>query len=142
MNVVKMATGLKGKKIMKWIRYRSMCSSGYNKWEYIELPSYISIRDNDAVIDFIEDRDDVPTWSEHYRRVEWKSVKSLPKKIIERRIESAKSNIEHYQRIIDELKKMTPAKTDPNEIERKRKVKKMNNRWKKLGRLDMIEEIK
>lgn len=125
---------------MKWIRYRAMCSYGYNKWEYIELPDAISIRDNDAVIDFIEDQGNVPTWSEHYRRVEWKVAKSMPLKIINEKLESAKRSLKFYKSVIGELEKMTPAKTDPNEIERKRQKTKQNQYYKSIGRLDLIKK--
>lgn len=117
-----------------------MTSSGWSKWEYIEVPDWAT-SDKEELRDFFESQEDVATWSEHYRRVEWKRVKKLPRDILEGKIEKAKREIEYWQEILDELYKMEPAKRNPNVTENNKRIKKMNKIYRQKGLYHLVREF-
>jgi len=122
----------------RWYRYRSMTSSGYSQWNYINVPS--DVKTDKDFIEFFEERGDVPTWSEHYRQVEWKRCIKLPKNILDYEIRTTERQIEVLQMELQSLLKMAPSDVDHNEIERKNQKKKWNKIYKEKGLLHLIEK--
>jgi len=122
----------------KWYRYRSMSSSGYSHWNYVCIPDCLS---KEKITNYIEENcSDVPTWSEHYRKVEWKRCVKLPAKILETEIRNAKLAIADYKKLLESLEAMTPSKTDHNELERNRQKRKWNAIYRKQGLLHLIQK--
>jgi hypothetical protein len=125
---------------MKWYRYRSMSSSGYSLWTYIDVPSYIDSDDNELRM-FFEEQGNVPTWSEHYRGVEW----VLPANVLAEKVASAKSQLKFWRDKVKKLSVLEPSKTEDINIKERRRSKKkhirhMNNHYRKIGRLDLIKK--
>jgi hypothetical protein len=88
---------------MKYYKWREMMSSGYSSWAYIAIPDWVPHKD---VGQFLDDNNMLNNWSEHWRRVEWKIVKVMPRREIEDHIESAESSIEWHTEQLKMLKGM------------------------------------
>jgi hypothetical protein len=122
----------------RWYRYRSISSGGYSPWNYINVPS--DVKTEKDFREFFEERGDVPTWSEHYRKVEWKRCSKLPKSILDSEIRTTERQIEILQMELKALKETTPSNVDHNEIERNKQKKKWNKIYKEKGLLHLIKK--
>ena len=95
---------------MKFYKYRQMFSHGYTNWEYIHIPDCYGPKD---IEEYLENKNLLDKWSEHFRKVEYKRVTKLPKDISDRMIDeakrtinNAKTEIEYYQSFIKKMGKI------------------------------------
>lgn len=81
-------------KYTSWYKVRSNTSAGTGDWMYV----YIDTDNKDVLDELLTKYSDAPTWSEHYRGIDYKKVKTedVPKEVINRYIENFKLNIKFY----------------------------------------------
>lgn len=116
-----------------------MTSSGWSRWAYIHVPDWVGSSE-DELRNFFEEQEDVPTWSEHYRKVEWKRLKKLPLKVIEENKDHAKERIKFWREMLRKLDKIESTPIDINEVEKKRQKNKINKIYKEKGLLHLIKK--
>jgi hypothetical protein len=88
---------------MKYYKYRQKFSSGVGDWDYIVIPDWVTHKE---VPTYLDDRNMLNNWSEHYRGVEWVRIKKMPRREIIREIKSAEGSIEWHQERVKILKEM------------------------------------
>jgi len=78
---------------LQFYKYRTEHSSGVSKWEYVELyPDYAKTHFNEMAREW--------DWSEHFRGITYKKIKSPPKEWFEEQIKKSKRSILHHQDIL------------------------------------------
>lgn len=93
---------------MAWYKARYGTSAGHSDWKYINItPS----KKKEVLVVDIEAAINAPTWSEHYRGIEYRTVKieDIPREVILKKAEDAKRLADAYTnshtRLLEEAKK-------------------------------------
>ncbi len=82
---------------MPWYKVRSTSSSGYDSWNFIFLnPPKSKDKNKEKIYEELEMHIDAPTWSEHYRGIQFKQIKEsdIPGEYFEKRLKEKLKEIE------------------------------------------------
>lgn len=123
---------------MKWLRYKVHWAWGTTDWEYV--PLYTNKLDEETkefVKNKVKDVNDNHSWSDKYRRVEYEVINSrqVPNAKIEKAYQDLAEQIAYWTEAAENgrdqlflLEKLKGAgrKTDPDEIEKAKRKKKID----------------
>lgn len=70
---------------MKWYKYREIWAGGRNEWKYADISNSMSPK---PYFDTLANNE--YSWSEHFRKLEWKKIKTPPLEYLQKRIRDAK----------------------------------------------------
>jgi len=108
---------------MKWFRYKHKWAHGIDReWEYIELGDgdyrlYFADDSEHSEEDYIEDMGICKdgNWSDKYRGIDYDVVDTIPRELLEKKIENARAaserwanTAERYQKELDHQKEVCP----------------------------------
>jgi len=123
---------------MKWIAYREGSSASAGTWDYMQVPDYCkNARD---VEEYMDDRNMLSNWSEHYRGIEVTFVRKVPQRVIDEGLKDARMRLTQAQEDIKVFEVMTPGKVDLRLQQRKRDRRKRNKIYRDRGLHHLIRE--
>ena len=84
----------------KWVKYQHTWAWGVSKWEYKTVPGHYSNKE------IREDLENENLWSDKYRRVTFKVVARVPRKVLHGEIRSAELTADHAKARAARLREM------------------------------------
>jgi hypothetical protein len=87
---------------MKMFKYRQHYAWGLGDWKYLCLSDDCGYKDSE-MDQYLDDRGLLDTYSDKFRRVTWKKVKTLPRKILVEKIKDVKTEIEDTKEMLKDL---------------------------------------
>ena len=132
---------------MKWLKWRNCFAHGCDRWSY--RPLFVDKINDDfkeQVEESIEEMAREYSWSDKYRGIEYFFIntRQVPNSHIEKKIEDMNRDIDYHKMAIESLESKIPKveaqigkgrKTDPDEIERAKRKKRIDAILKKKRQL-------